>query len=118
MTRIINKSKSISKKIPDKFPVFDDWPEYKLEFMTKISSIIAENSEEIIDVYEEPEVEIEYNYVIATEELYEHNENGKCYVCNSRLNLEYNIELEEWVYPECILEDNKYVLHEICMIYK
>ena len=33
-------------KIPDDFPLFEDWPEYKIQFMTDLSSIIPENQEE------------------------------------------------------------------------
>ena len=102
--------------IPNEFPLFKDWPEYKLNFMSKISSIIPENEEEYITY--DLEIKEEVKFVIATDIVYKYNESGKCLYCKDRLPLEYNIKMENWVYPDCELDDEKYVIHKICMVYK
>lgn len=107
------------KEIPDKFPLFNDWPEYKLEFMSKLSSIIPENAEEIVNETKNEKVEeATYNFVIATDTVYKYNESGMCYICNCRLPIEYDVEIDSWIYPDCELDNEKYVIHEICMEYK
>jgi len=109
----------VNNPIPDEFPMFKDWPEFKIDFMTKLSSIIAENAEEIREEVEEEYINThEDKFVIASDRLYTYNSDGKCYVCTENINLEYNSELEEWIYTDCELENDKYVIHEICMRYK
>ena len=105
-------------KIPDDFPLFEDWPEYKIQFMTDLASIIPETQEEPCEIVPTlpPEI-VDTKIVVATSELYKHNESGRCYICNDVLSIEYSVGLEEWVYPNCEL-DGKHVIHDICMEYK
>ena len=82
------------------------------------ASIIPENQEDPVEIVPIlPKEIVETKIVVATSELYEHNESGRCYICNDVLSIEYSVGLEEWVYPTCEL-DGKHVIHEICMEYK
>jgi len=116
----INMNRSYKRKndIPNEFPLFKDWPEYKLDFMSKISSIIPENEEEYTCQSPKLEIKEEDKFVIATDIVYKYNETGRCLYCNDKLPLEYNIKMENWVYPDCELDEDKYVLHHVCMVYK
>ena len=79
-------------KIPDDFPLFEDWPEYKIQFMTDLASIIPENQEESVEIVPIlPKEIVETKIVVATSELYEHNESGRCYICNDVLSIEYSV---------------------------
>ena len=111
---MINKN-----EIPDDFPMFEDWPEYKIKFMTDLASIIPENQEEPMkNVPIIPPEIIDTKIVVATDDVYKYNETGRCYVCNDVIQIEYSVGLEEWVYLNCELEDGKYVIHDICMQFK
>lgn len=59
---------------------------------------------------EEEEPEPIPKYVIATEE---NSVDGKCFLCKERLDLKYDQDEEEWIYPGCINVDDK-IAHELC----
>lgn len=102
-------------KIPDQFPLFKDWSEQKLTFMSMLSSLdYCENYCEDEIIPDEESVTIEPQFTIATDYLYETNESGKCHICEEQINIEYKEEIEEWIYPECTVMDNIHVVHILC----
>jgi hypothetical protein len=59
---------------------------------------------------EEPAEETPRKYVVATEENAGDN---KCRLCGDRTRLEVDQDLEDWIYPDCVLVLGR-VLHEEC----
>lgn len=56
--------------------------------------------------------EVVPKYVISTEENYDCN---TCSICDNRLILIFDEELDEWIFTGCIENDNK-VVHEECFL--
>lgn len=59
---------------------------------------------------EEEKTESIPKYVIATEE---NSVDGTCFLCKERLDLKYDQDEEEWIYPGCMNVDGK-IAHEMC----
>lgn len=58
---------------------------------------------------EEPEENI--GFIIATEDNM--GDNGRCFLCKNKMKLEYDIEVEDWILPGCIVVEGK-TIHQEC----
>ena len=111
------KTKRVKCKIPDKFPLFEDWSKDKITMMSNLSSVdycTVEDYYQIDDQKDKPEI----LFTIATDELYDTNYSGKCCICGEKINIEYKEDIEEWIYPSCTVMDRIHVVHILCNKFK
>lgn len=97
-------------RIPMDFPSFDGWPVEKLIFMVRRA--FSDRIEEDDTEYQSDEGE--KSVVVCTESMYEANPMSTCRYCNSRLNLVFSMDLEEWVYQGSRRTKGGVVLHSLC----
>jgi len=65
------------------------------------------NQEDEVSTEEAP------SFVEITDEVEQIHNSGKCFLCLDRMGMEYNQDLENWVYRDCVLVHNR-VVHKDC----
>ena len=112
------KTKRVKCQIPDKFPLFEDWSKDKITMMSNLSSVDYCTVEDYYQIDDQKDEESEILFTIATDELYDTNDSGKCCICGEKINIEYKEDIEEWIYPSCTVMDRIHVVHILCNKFK
>ena len=89
-------------RIPESFPTFAKWPTIKVEYL---------NNNSAVNEYSETK---EPSEIVYTDRMQEENPMSICRYCNLHMEIKFNIELEEWVYPECVQTKSGICLHPLC----
>lgn len=87
--------------MPTTFPTFERWPRYKLFFLRNMS--LKQKGQDKHDV------------IIVTEEM-ERNF-PRCRMCSEKLNMCYDVDVEDWVYRDCKISDGVPYHFPLCWDY-
>lgn len=117
-------SRNLDNFIPDSCPKLENWCKRKLEYLEKNSVRPRSKSRTINDTIsnvetphspEEPSwTDLEELYVVVSDEVEQKNPGSLCHLCNDKLFISFNPELESWVFTNSLCYGDSIVVHCKC----